>query len=152
MERRIIVDATKFKCVKILLESGANYAEITQMTWIGDVTIWRIKNAETFEEYRHNVQAAAISAKQKKRMREEAAKKLDEEVKKQEAVKAQEAEDKRKEEDRRQEKPYTMMASNYQTNRLIELLREQNEILKCMSNKLAFIVDELTMPVKKGGE
>ena len=36
------------------------------------------------------------------------------------------------------------LAGQYQMNRIMEALKEQNEHLKLISNKLAFIVDELT--------
>lgn len=36
------------------------------------------------------------------------------------------------------------LSSGYQMNRIYEALKEQNEILKLLSNKVAFIVDELT--------
>ena len=37
-----------------------------------------------------------------------------------------------------------LLAGNYTLNRLYELMKEQNELLKGISNKLAFVVDELT--------
>ena len=40
--------------------------------------------------------------------------------------------------------PGGTVSANYQMNRVCELLKEQNETLKLISNKLAFIVDELT--------
>lgn len=36
------------------------------------------------------------------------------------------------------------LSAGYQMNRIYEALKEQNEILRLLSNKVAFIVDELT--------
>lgn len=36
------------------------------------------------------------------------------------------------------------LSAGYQINRIYEALKEQNEILRLLSNKVAFIVDELT--------
>ena len=132
------IDINAFNCVKILLKSGATYEEVTNMTGLSTQSIWRIKKAETFEEFQHNRQAAAIGAKAKQRMEKEAEAMMAAQIKKQEAVQEQE--------DERKEKPIQppVMQNSYQMNRLIEIIKEQNEILKIMSNKIAFIVDELT--------
>ena len=159
MERKPRVEITldKFRCVKILLESGATYEEVTNMTNVSPANIARIRGADTFEEYKQiqRARAAAYTAK-KHREKEEAEKLLQAEINKQEAVQRQEEEERQKEEERKRTAA-TCQASGaagnfYQMNRLIELMKEQNEILKSLSNKVAFIVEELTMPAKTGGE
>lgn len=43
------------------------------------------------------------------------------------------------------------LSANYQLNRIYEMLKKQNETLVLISNKVAFIVDELCGTVKKDG-
>ena len=61
---------------------------------------------------------------------------------KKEQAKEPEIKEEPKPEPKAEPKPVNI-CSNYQMNRIIELLKSQNELLALLSNKLAFIVDEL---------
>jgi len=118
---RMNVDRKKFDAVKIMLNGGATYEEVSDYLSISTSTVQRIKKAESYDEYK-NMNAAIALAKRNERKNEE------------------------KKEDPKPQEPATPPLSTvfYQSNRMWELLKEQNEHLKAISNKLAFIVDELT--------
>ena len=122
---RVNIDKKKFEAVKIMLNGGATYEEVAEYLSISKSTVQRIKKADNYAEYR-NMNAAIALAKR------EAGKKGEEKDVDQKPQKPQEP------------APQPMSTVFYQQNRMWDLLKEQNEILKCISNKLAFIVDELT--------
>jgi len=136
---RVEIDINKFRCVKILLESKTPIKEIMEFTQLSEMSIYRIKAAKNFEEFKHNRMVAAIATKNREAQKK-AEKLLNIQIERQEIVEQQE-----------EKKPKetaipaaTSITNNYQLNRLVEIIKEQNEILKIMSNKIAFIVDELT--------
>ena len=114
------VDAKKFRGAKILFNSGATIMEVAEYFDISTTTAQRIKTATDFEDYTHAVQMAALYAKKN------------------------DGQGKEKKEEPPKPAIATPVQGSYQMNRLIEIIKEQNEILKIMSNKIAFIVDELT--------
>lgn len=114
------ITESMFKAVKTLIAGGASYKECADYMQIGYSTVSRIGSVETFEEYRQVI--AAINAK----------------IKQKKAEPEQEVKPEVKEE----AKPVNG-TSIYQTNRLIQLMNEQNELLKSISNKIAFIVEQL---------
>ena len=132
------VTSELYAAAKIMIKGGASIDEVAKFLKIGAATVSRIKSAETYEEYKQIVAACWAKSKEKEKLAKEAQKELDREIKRQEEAAEQ-----------GQEKPVkrtgeAFMVSSYQVNRLIEIMKEQNEILKIMSNKIAFIVDELT--------
>ena len=159
-ERAKNIDKKMFDCIKILLNGGASYREIQEYTNVGKTTIGRIASSENWEEYRQQLAAmsAAFHAKyaakraEKKAEEEAAAAKAMEEKEKAakavtDAVKAVPAASLVQQ---RQANPIDQV---YGANRICELLTHQNELLKGIMNKLAFIVDELTgIPSPKGGD
>ena len=127
MKKRATVTEKMFKAAKILFNSGSTTYEVAEYLDISQTTAYRMMKAETFEEYQ-NEQAAKGKARYHQ-------------MKAVHAIK----EEQEKEEEPQEKKPVqNPMTNNYQMNRLIEIIKEQNEILKTMSNKIAFIVDELT--------
>lgn len=123
-----------FDAVKLLLESGAKYEEVSKFFNISHSTIGRINKAQDFAEYKHMTSAAVWMAKR-------------------DANKAKREAEKPKEQEKPQEKPEPILtdlrmqggtiSANYQINRMYELLKKQTETLTLISNKLAFIVCEL---------
>ena len=110
-----------FATVKFLLKNRSNdqkIIDIAKLMGCSDVTIWRISKAEKYEDY-------------KKAMTNEKANKPEKESEEKPQKTPQIA------------KPI-FQTTTYQTNRIIELLTNQNELLRGISNKLAFIVEELT--------
>ncbi len=127
---KTVVTKEIFECAKILFKSGAKNQEVCRYLKLAPCTVTRIKQAETLEEYKQ-IQAAAVAnwkGNQKKKEANETPKPETDEVQ-------------RKPENA---KPTNNLAGQYQMNRIIDLLREQNEIMKLLSNKLAFIVEQLS--------
>lgn len=145
MAKGVKVTESKWKAIKILLESGATYNEIKEMIMVSNTVISFAKKSETYEEFRHKLYLT--SGAYRKRMAAEAKTKLGKEIKAQEVaneVKAVRASELIKEEPEEKvvehQHNVTLVANNY----LMEEIKKQNELLTLISNKLAFIVDELT--------
>ena len=121
-----------FDAVKVLIESGSQYVEIAEHLHISTQTVGRINKAEDFTEYR-NMLAVFAAQERKRRERKEA-----------------------KQEPKKEETPVAApvvipdlkqtggtISGAYQLNRLYEQMKQQTELLACISRKLAFIVEEL---------
>ena len=124
-----IVTEEIFGMVKALVAGGARNVDIIKYTGLSDLTIGRIRHAEDIEGYKRVVAESKRKVKEKKA--KEAAKKAEEKKEYAKPV----AED-------------TMVqvaqVSTYQVNRLIEKVAEQNELLRLISAKMAYIVEQLT--------
>lgn len=118
-----------FNAVKILLKGGAKAAEISDYLGISRSSIDRIKASETFEEFLEARRAAAFMAK-----------KAAEEKLKEEKQKEEEPAGGTSEQVIRKEQSVTIIANHY----MAEELRKQTELLTLISNKLAFIVEQLS--------
>lgn len=128
MAGKIKVTKGVFDAVKLLLQSGATASEIKKYFNIcGDVVGW-IRQAETYEEYTNanyernqrrieNRQKAAIAAKAKEQQAEQQTAQPAQDVKQTVMVQL----------------PYI----------LTQEIKRQNELLEAISNKLAFIVQDL---------
>lgn len=142
MARNTKITPNIFRAVKIMLKGGATYEECCEFFHISDASVWRISKAENYDEYRNEVAArsramnAKVAAKKKQEAEQAAAAAVPEPEPEKKLEKVEYVAP--------QVTPGGFMASSYQTNRIIEELAKQNEILKIISNKLAFIVDELT--------
>ena len=130
------VTEAKFKTIKTLVNSGMPYAQIQESIGVSKVVIGAVKQSDTYEDYKHRMYTMSGSYRRKM-----AEKKKEEE---QLTVKAGDIAKAVEKEKPQTESTTTMMISGYQVNRIIEQLTKQNEILTLISNKLAFIVDELT--------
>lgn len=123
-----VVTKEVFEMVKALVAGGARNVDIIKYTGLSDLTIGRIRHAKDIEAYR----IVVAEAKQKSKAKAKA-----------EAVKAEEKKEPVKAV--AEEKPVQMLqVSPYQFNRLIEKVAEQNELLKLISAKMAFIVEQLS--------
>ena len=112
---------SKYTAIKILLNGGATVKEAAQYMQVSTAVVYGVKNTENFAEYCQN------SAERDARRKQNAAIK----------IKTEQAAN----EPERQ--VGTAMTSTYQMNRVYEALKSQNELLKLISEKLAFIVEQL---------
>ena len=114
-----------FNCVKRLLMSDAPTEEIVEYMGISSTTVNRIKRSEDFEEYKNMTYATAGAIRAKEKQKNEQAQEP-------KALPPQEVIHKH-------EQSVTVIANHY----MAEQLQEQTKLLTIISNKLAFIVDEL---------
>lgn len=132
--------ARQFSAIKMLLKGGATQVEAADYMQVSSNTVYWVGKAETYEDYLHNVaerqlerkQVAAIKAKQEK------AQKAKEVAEKVGAVPASQLA-KQIPQVVEHKQTVQITATHYMT----EELREIKEVLKCISNKLAFIVNDL---------
>ena len=120
---------TKYKAIKLLLKGGATVKEVMDYLQISEPVIYGVRNTENYAEY---VNARAERELKRKQIA---------------AMKAKEAE--KKEEPKPEVKVIPQVVETKQTvqitatHYMTEEMRKTNELLKLISNKLAFIVDEL---------
>ena len=114
------IDSKLFWAVKTMLQGGASTEEIVNYFSVSACSVTRIRKSESYEEYKQIL--AAVNTAIKKKNAEKAT---------EEPVKAPPA-------------PAGTMNQMYIQNRVYELLKEQNELLKLISNKLVFIVEQLS--------
>ena len=121
-----------FKAAKILLESGASNKEVAEYLDISATTVSRIRNAETYEEYKNILnawqRARAAAFREKNAKNEE---------------KANYASPQAQVVEHRQS--VTIQATHY----MMTEMQKTNELLTAISAKLAFIVDELCGTARK---
>ena len=125
MIKRTRITENIYNAVKLILRGGAKTKEAAEAMGISVNTVHRIGKANSYDEY---VNMAYMNGSARYREQE------------------------KKEKEERQEKPQAeplkqqggTLSAGYQMNRIYELLKQQNEILTMLSNKVAFIVDELT--------
>ena len=120
------IDERAFRAVKIMLDGGASYAEITEFLKVSSASIGRIRNCQTFEDFKKARQAEAFMAK-KAAQEKETAKKQTEEVKVESETKVI------------HEQSITIQATHY----MMQELKQTNEYLKLISTKLCAIIDDL---------
>ena len=123
MARARSIDERTFRAVKIMLAGKASYAEIMEFLGVSKPTVTRINNSETFEEFKKQRQAEAFIAK--KAAEEKTAKA------------AEPAEQPVQIVEHRQS--VTIQATEY----MMRELKQQNEYLRIISNKLCAIIDDL---------
>ena len=124
----------QFKAIKTLLRGGATQKEAAEYMQVSTNTAFWVDKAETFEEYQHmnaerhlaHKRVAAIKAKEAEQ-----------------ATPAQPAAP--------QVVEYRQNVTIQATHYMMQKLEETNSLLKMISNKLAFIVDELCGTGKKEG-
>ena len=111
---------TKYNAIRALLESGAQVEEIAKMMEVAPSTVLIVKKEKSFADCINALNANMYLAR---------------------AAKKEKNEQKQQILQREAEKPsVTLLANHY----LMEEMRKQTELLKTISAKLAFIVDELT--------
>ena len=129
---RIKVTQGIFDAVKICLKSGNSVAETARFMKLSQDVVRMMRDAETLDEYRAIMAAKSAHAKQNKQVA---------------AIKAKQAEQPEKpvqqpvvETPQEVRHSVQVQATRY----MEELMRKQTELLTAISNKLAYIVDELT--------
>jgi hypothetical protein len=128
----------QFKAIKTLLRGGATQKEAAEYMQVSTNTAFWVDKAETFEEYQHmnaekhlaHKRVAAIKAKEAEKTAAQ-------------ATPAQTAAP--------QVVEYRQNVTIQATHYMMQKLEETNSLLKLISNKLAFIVDELCGTGKKEG-
>lgn len=145
------VTESKWRAIKILLDSGATYEEIKEMMGVSNTIISFTKKSETYEEFRHKVYVTSGSYRKKIAAQEKARKEAEEKAKQEKQKKIAEvakavgaitaSEIKVDEPKPVQESRQTIVvqASHY----MLEEQKKTNELLTCISNKLAAIVSDL---------
>lgn len=124
-ENMATLKLTKYNAIRALLESGAQVEEIAKMIEVAPSTVLIVKKEKSFNDCINALNANMYLARAAKK-----AKKEKKEQEQQQQILQREA-----------EKPsVTLLANHY----LMEEMRKQTELLKTISAKLAFIVDELT--------
>lgn len=139
------IDQRMFDCIKILLASGQTAAQIEEYLGVASCTTYRIKQCENLQEYK-NMMAAMSAKRTAKRAKEKEIEQKPEQrpvmmVPADQGVTAQPSQVV----EHRQS--VTVQTSYYVTQKLDTMI----ELLKTISAKLAFVVDELTgvKPAKK---
>jgi len=136
------VTENKFKAIKILLQSGAKYQEISETMEVSKVVIGIVKNAETYEEYKHKMYLT--SGAYRKKMAAEAKAKEEEKIRaEKEAKQTTAAKEKATGEEVsvvEHRQTITIQATHY----MMEEMKKTNELLTAISSKLAFIVESLS--------
>ena len=123
-----------FNAVKQLTAGGATIPECAEYFMLAHSTVSRIRASESYEDYKHTATVAYLKVKERNKKQEakEAAEKVG-------AVPASTL----------VELPQTQVVEHKQTiqiqatHYMTEEMRKTNELLTCISKKLAFIVDEL---------
>lgn len=108
------IDLNMFNAVKVLLNGGATQREAAEYMKISPNTVYRIAKSESFDEYRNEVYVQGKKTYPKNETSE--------------TVK----------------RPEEKCSSSYQLNRIYDALKQQNELLALISNKLAYVVEQLS--------
>ena len=117
-----------YNAVKMILKGGATAQETAKAMGISTNSVYRINKCGTYEEYVNlaymngSARYREATKQETKQETEQKAEAIAEPVKQQGGT----------------------LSAGYQLNRIYDALKEQNEILRLLSNKVAFIVDELT--------
>lgn len=118
-----------YTAVKFMLKGGASVNETAFNLGISTNSVNRIRNSETFEEYVENARLGG-SARYRENIKKQ--------IEKTTADKTEQT----PVEDLKQ--PGGTLSGNYQINRIFEQLKQTNDTLKLISDKLAYIVQQLT--------
>lgn len=117
-----------FDAAKLLIENGANNTEVARYLKVSSDVVAMFRKSETYEEYQ------TIMYEYSQNMRKRAA-----------ASKAKEKEQEKTAEPTKTEEPKSPTVIKVEANHyMMEEMKKTNELLKGISAKLAFIVEELT--------
>ena len=132
----------KFNAIKTLLKGGATYEECAKYMLCGTSVIYKIKIADTWEDYLQQNAARAIAEKKAKEQRKlkAAAAKSDEKPVEQPVQQVAQAVEQVKAQVVEHRQNVTIVANQY----MAEQLKLQTELLTIISNKLAYIVEQLS--------
>ena len=141
------VTNTLYDCVKLMLNGKGSVEEIAEYLSISKATVYRISKAQTFQEYKDNMSANLYMRQKAMKAKAEAEAKAKAEAEtevKTPAVAAQAVQQPAQLLLTDMQMKGGVLSANYQMNRMYDAMTKQNELLTLISNKLAFIVDELT--------
>jgi hypothetical protein len=124
--------AGQFKAIKTLLRGGATQKEAAEYMQVSTNTAFWVNKAETFEEYQQIIAESHLAQKRVAAMK---------------AKETAKAEEKPQEIVKEVRQSVTIQATHY----MMQKLDETNALLKLISEKLAFIVDDLYGTGKKEG-
>ena len=116
----------RYECIKIMLGTKEPKYRIAELLNVSINTVYRVGTTNSYEEY----EAHTAIRKEKDRVREAEKK---EKMVLTEPIKL----------------PQKMPINSEDSYQIVRLIKEQKELLTLISNKLAFIVDELTTPCKR---
>ena len=127
------IDAKKFRAIKLLLDAGSTYREAAEYMEISLSTVGRIAATDTYEEYKQLTRSSYYAIKK--------------------AAEAKKKPEKAEKPEPEQGIKTTggTLSNSYQINRMYEMMKQMTETMVLISNKLAFIVDDLC-GVPKGGD
>lgn len=136
MANYVKVTESLFLAIKSLLNAGATYPEVKKYYGVSDNTCKFIKRSENFKEYKQVIAAIAIRNAENRKVR-----KVTNTVEKPEAPAPVEKPETPAPTQQvvRHEQSITIQATHY----MMQELQETNKLLKDISNKLAFIVEQL---------
>ena len=146
MSKGTYVTEKTFRAIKILLQSDETQKNIADYMGVSVITVRRIKGADTFEEYKANRNAWLYKKKAEAQKKAEAKKAEVPQIDPNEVYNSAVPMGENKQVIEHKQS-ITIQATHY----MMTELQKTNEYLKLISNKLAFIVDELTGPVRKEG-
>ena len=136
------VTENKFKAIKILLQSGAKYQEISETMEVSKVVIGIVKNAETYEEYKHKMYLT--SGAYRKKMAAEAKAKEEEKIRAEKEAEQKTAEKEKAKGEGVSVVEHRQTVTIQATHYMMEEMKKTNELLTAISSKLAFIVESLS--------
>lgn len=137
------VTKEKYDVIKILLKGGATVQEAADFVKLSTITIYAVRNSESFEEYEQI--AIAKKIERKKRMAAMKAKEYEKKEDPKPEVKQEVKQEVKPEVKPEEPKPVNPTVVKIEaTHYMMQEMQRTNELLKLISNKLAFIVDELT--------
>lgn len=126
---------SKYKAIKMLLNGGAMYKEAAEYMGVSEVTVYRVKASENFTEYVNMMEEKTLAARKERQAKRNA----------QEQEQQTKTEEKTPEVVKEVRQTVTIQATHY----MMQEMQKTNELLTLISNKLAFIVDELCGTGKK---
>lgn len=133
--KRIVITEALFIAIKSLLDTGATYAEVEKYYKVSVSTSKRIKDSANYAEYKQMLAAMSIAYKEKYAGNRKKSKPEEEKPVTQEPV---------------DKAPTTQIVEHRQsvtiqaTHYMMQEMQETNKLLKDISNKLAFIVEQLS--------
>lgn len=142
MAGKIKVTKGIFEAIKMLTKGGASIDECVEYMGVSHATVSRVRAAENYEDFLQSRRLAAIAVKRERELKEQ------QEQQKKEREKQQEKPAEKPVEQPAQPVPqvieHRQTVTVQATHFMMEELKQQNELLRAISNKLAYIVEQLT--------
>ena len=135
MKKRTEITESLYKAIKMLIESGATYTEVYDYYNVSTSTCKRIKDTKDFKDYRNQLAAIALEKKAKYANKKATQGKQPEEK--------QAAQPQRKDYQQPQVVEHRSSVTIQATHYMMQEMQETNKLLKEISAKLAFLVEQL---------